>query len=268
MQGDFPASFRQPRAAGELLARKASTPPPGTDPRGPSPDETVDLVLHLHDSPQHSLQPADRGAALICARPSPTKEDQSMRIPCPACSTVIKATEQHVGVKNRCVQCGTKFIIPASEEEEIEIIERGEDPGPIKPGVTKVQLVKPASEGLVLPNPKTPQAPNTPKTPLLPRKPITKEDPASRGRLALRWTMATGPKLSRCAACKPSRQALRANSCTSKSPPRKRSGAWVCSRTPELHAIQSLLGKGARPSAPPILESIGVSTVLPNLAGC
>jgi hypothetical protein len=104
-----------------------------------------------------------------------------MRIPCPVCSTVIKATEQHVGVKNRCVQCGTKFIIPASEEEEIEIIERGEDPGPIKPGVTKVQLVKPASEGLGLPNPKTPPAPATPKTPRPPRKLITTKEPLGRG---------------------------------------------------------------------------------------
>lgn len=95
-----------------------------------------------------------------------------MRIPCPVCSTVIKAAEKHIGLKNRCIECQTKFIIPASPDDEIEILERGEVPQPEKP---TAPLLKTAA-------PKPPAVPITPPPRTsTPKKLITSSEPLGKG---------------------------------------------------------------------------------------
>lgn len=84
------------------------------------------------------------------------------------CATVIKADAEHVGLKNRCVECQTKFVIPENEEDEIEILERGEAP---TTKVTRVQVRKAEPKPLVTrPQPKT--------TPI--RKPVTENAEAKK----------------------------------------------------------------------------------------
>ncbi|NIP94877.1 MAG: DUF1587 domain-containing protein, partial [Akkermansiaceae bacterium] len=106
-----------------------------------------------------------------------------MRIHCPVCATAIKATDEHIGLKNRCVGCRTKFVIPASEDAEIEILERGELPEGAGPpaadppkliirtqppsSAPKVQLVKGPGSG-------TSKAPVTKvRRPAAPQEPAT-----------------------------------------------------------------------------------------------
>ena len=50
-----------------------------------------------------------------------------MKIHCPICSTGIDVEEAHAGNKGRCMNCASKFIIPAAPDEPVEILERGED---------------------------------------------------------------------------------------------------------------------------------------------
>ncbi|MFP6874304.1 MAG: hypothetical protein VCA55_12455, partial [Verrucomicrobiales bacterium] len=50
-----------------------------------------------------------------------------MKIHCPICSTGIEVEEAHAGNKGRCMNCGSKFIIPVAPDEPVEILERGED---------------------------------------------------------------------------------------------------------------------------------------------
>ena len=51
-----------------------------------------------------------------------------MQIHCPICSTSIDVSQDHAGHKGRCLNCGTKFIIPEDPDGNIEILERGETP--------------------------------------------------------------------------------------------------------------------------------------------
>ena len=51
-----------------------------------------------------------------------------MQINCPVCSTIIEVSEEHAGHKGRCISCNAKFLIPASPDQEIEILEMGELP--------------------------------------------------------------------------------------------------------------------------------------------
>ena len=53
-----------------------------------------------------------------------------MQINCPVCSTAIEVNEEHAGRKGRCISCSTKFIIPSSSDQEIQILELGEKPEP------------------------------------------------------------------------------------------------------------------------------------------
>ncbi len=53
-----------------------------------------------------------------------------MQINCPVCSTAIEVNEEHAGHKGRCISCSTKFIIPSSFDQEIQILELGEKPEP------------------------------------------------------------------------------------------------------------------------------------------
>lgn len=93
------------------------------------------------------------GVCLILTR-------RNMRIPCPVCATVIMAGKEHVGMKNRCVTCRTKFLIPSREDGEAQILERGVAPqssvptlqvrppgtaSPIEPGKHRL-LINPGSE--------------------------------------------------------------------------------------------------------------------------
>ena len=68
-----------------------------------------------------SLLEKQAGVCLILTR-------RKMRIPCPVCATLIMAGEEHVGMKNRCVTCRTKFLIPAREDGVAQILERGVAP--------------------------------------------------------------------------------------------------------------------------------------------
>ena len=68
-----------------------------------------------------SLLEKQPGLCLILTR-------YNMRIPCPVCATLIMAGEEHVGMKNRCVTCRTKFLIPSREDGQAQILERGVAP--------------------------------------------------------------------------------------------------------------------------------------------
>jgi hypothetical protein len=50
-----------------------------------------------------------------------------MKIHCPICSTGIDVEEAHAGNKGRCMNCESKFIIPVTHDDPVEILERGED---------------------------------------------------------------------------------------------------------------------------------------------
>ena len=98
-----------------------------------------------------------------------------MKIPCPVCATVIKAEEEHSGLKNRCVTCGTKFIIPSCEDAEVEILEHGEAP---QSTVTRLQVRPPKTAPLLKPGKHRPLPnPRSGKRPQGPRKLLTSSDP-------------------------------------------------------------------------------------------
>jgi len=61
---------------------------------------------------------------------------------------VFKAGKEHVGRKNRCLSCGTKFIIPSHEDEDIEVLERGEARAPKAP---QLQVQPPKTVPLLVP---------------------------------------------------------------------------------------------------------------------
>ena len=46
-----------------------------------------------------------------------------LKIKCPKCGTALNVPDDQVQGKGRCTSCGVKFLIPANEEDEIEIIE-------------------------------------------------------------------------------------------------------------------------------------------------
>ena len=46
-----------------------------------------------------------------------------LKIACPKCGTPLEVPENKAQGKGRCSTCETKFLIPATEEDEIEIIE-------------------------------------------------------------------------------------------------------------------------------------------------
>lgn len=50
-----------------------------------------------------------------------------LKIKCPKCGTALNVPDDQVQGKGRCTSCGVKFLIPANEEDEIEIIEELED---------------------------------------------------------------------------------------------------------------------------------------------
>ena len=50
-----------------------------------------------------------------------------LKIKCPKCGTSLNVPDDQVQGKGRCTSCGVKFLIPANEEDEIEIIEELED---------------------------------------------------------------------------------------------------------------------------------------------
>ena len=60
-----------------------------------------------------------------------------MQISCPICDTSIEVSKFLIGQKGRCPRCSSKFIIPGSEDDEPEILERGEipkdEPKPVPP---------------------------------------------------------------------------------------------------------------------------------------
>ena len=98
-----------------------------------------------------------------------------MRISCPLCSTTIKAGEEHIGLKNRCATCGTKFLIPSSEDAEIKILERGELPSSTAP---KIQVNPPGTSPLLKPRKHRPLVnPDSEEKLRSPRKLITSSDP-------------------------------------------------------------------------------------------
>ena len=51
-----------------------------------------------------------------------------MRITCPTCSASIEVNQSHIGKKGRCIECGSKFIIPDQDGAEFNILEKGEIP--------------------------------------------------------------------------------------------------------------------------------------------
>jgi len=51
-----------------------------------------------------------------------------MNISCPICDTSIEVSKFLVGQKGRCPNCSSKFIIPESPDDEMEVLERGEVP--------------------------------------------------------------------------------------------------------------------------------------------
>ena len=75
-----------------------------------------------------------------------------MLIHCPTCSTEIEVAESQIGAKGRCPGCATKFVIPETAAEPIEVLELGQsrtapDQGahpklrvPGKPPVTKLAV--------------------------------------------------------------------------------------------------------------------------------
>ena len=60
-----------------------------------------------------------------------------MNICCPVCGTSIEVSKFLVGQKGRCPNCASKFIIPESADDEIELLEKGEipkeAPAPVEP---------------------------------------------------------------------------------------------------------------------------------------
>ena len=46
-----------------------------------------------------------------------------LKIECPKCGTPLEVPENKAQGKGRCSTCETKFLIPATEEDKIEIIE-------------------------------------------------------------------------------------------------------------------------------------------------
>ena len=46
-----------------------------------------------------------------------------LKIECPQCGTPLEVPDNKAQGKGRCSTCETKFLIPATEEDEIEIIE-------------------------------------------------------------------------------------------------------------------------------------------------
>ncbi len=94
-----------------------------------------------------------------------------MKIPCPVCATVIKAEEEHAGLRNRCVTCGTKFLIPPCEDAEVEILEHGEGP---QSTVTRLQVRPPKTAPLLKPDKHRPQDAEQPQGP---HKLLTSSDP-------------------------------------------------------------------------------------------
>ncbi len=50
-----------------------------------------------------------------------------LKIKCPKCETALNVPDDQLQGKGRCTSCGVKFLIPANEEDEIEIIEELED---------------------------------------------------------------------------------------------------------------------------------------------
>ena len=49
-----------------------------------------------------------------------------LKIKCPKCGTPLEVPEDKAQGKGRCSSCGTKFLIPANEDDEIEIIEENQ----------------------------------------------------------------------------------------------------------------------------------------------
>ncbi len=50
-----------------------------------------------------------------------------LKIECPKCGTPLEVPDDKAQSKGRCSTCETKFLIPASEDDEIEIIEEERD---------------------------------------------------------------------------------------------------------------------------------------------
>ena len=50
-----------------------------------------------------------------------------VKIECPKCGTPLEVPDDKAQSKGRCSTCETKFLIPASEDDEIEIIEEERD---------------------------------------------------------------------------------------------------------------------------------------------
>ena len=48
-----------------------------------------------------------------------------MKINCPICSTEIDVDAANAGCKGRCMDCGSKLIIPSNPDDFIEILEHG-----------------------------------------------------------------------------------------------------------------------------------------------
>ena len=69
-----------------------------------------------------------------------------MKISCPICDTSIEVSKFLVGQKGRCPRCSSKFLIPESEGDEIDILERGEIPEDEPAPAPKVQPAPPDSE--------------------------------------------------------------------------------------------------------------------------
>lgn len=53
-----------------------------------------------------------------------------MQIHCPICSIAIEVTEAHAGHKGFCLNCSSKFIIPANSTDPVEVLESGSQPQP------------------------------------------------------------------------------------------------------------------------------------------
>ncbi len=51
-----------------------------------------------------------------------------MRIECPTCHIGLNVSDDQVGEKGLCPKCGTKFIIPADPDDEIEVLAEGKVP--------------------------------------------------------------------------------------------------------------------------------------------
>ena len=50
-----------------------------------------------------------------------------LKIECPKCGTPLEVPDDKAQSKGRCSTCETKFLIPAFEDDEIEIIEEERD---------------------------------------------------------------------------------------------------------------------------------------------